>query len=54
LELSEREPLARLLLAYREACRKASTYGIDFLKHVHAATGRLHGDWHRLSPPAAA
>jgi DNA polymerase-1 len=46
------EPLAALLLAHREASRKASTYGSDFLKHVHAATGRIHADYLQLGSAA--
>jgi DNA polymerase-1 len=43
--LSEREPLAALILQYREANRKASAYGADFLRHVHPQTGRIHADY---------
>jgi DNA polymerase I-like protein with 3'-5' exonuclease and polymerase domains len=52
LALADREPLARLLLAYREAARKASVYGIEFLKYVHPATGRIHADWLQLGSKA--
>jgi DNA polymerase-1 len=46
--LAEDEPLARLLLQYRESSRKAGAYGIDFLRHVHAQTGRIHADYRQL------
>jgi DNA polymerase-1 len=40
------DELARLILAYREARKRASTYGRDFLKYV--TDGRLYADWHQL------
>jgi len=43
--LATEDPLAKLLLAYREAGRKASAYGIEFLEHVHPTTGRIHPDY---------
>ncbi len=43
--LADREPLAALLLAYREAKKRASTYGIEFVNHVHPSTGRSHADF---------
>jgi DNA polymerase I len=43
------EPIAALLLEYREASRKASTYGIEFAaKHVHPLTRRIHGNYLQL------
>ncbi len=47
--LADREPLARTLLAYREASRKATAYGITFAQdHVHPRTGRIHPDYLQL------
>jgi DNA polymerase-1 len=46
------EPLAQLLLDYREAAKRVGTYGLDFLKHVHPTTGRVHADWHQLGSRA--
>src|SRR5205807_2674478 len=43
--LADVEPLAPLLLQHREASRKASSYGADFLRHVQEKTGRIHGDF---------
>lgn len=40
--LAGQEPLAPLLLAYRDASRKASAYGTEFMTHVHPRTGRIH------------
>ncbi len=38
LALTETEPLVPMLLRYREACKRASTYGIEWLrKHLHPA-----------------
>ncbi len=42
------EPLAPLLLRHREASRKASAYGSEFLQHVHARTGRVHADFTQI------
>jgi len=50
--LVDREPLAGLLLKYRDANKRASTYGIDFLKHVHRTTGRIHADYLQLGSAA--
>jgi DNA polymerase-1 len=36
---------ARLLREYRGAKKRASTYGLDFLKHVE--TGRVHAGWNQ-------
>jgi DNA polymerase I-like protein with 3'-5' exonuclease and polymerase domains len=33
------------LLAYRGYTKKVSTYGEDFLKHVHPVTGRVHSEF---------
>jgi DNA polymerase-1 len=46
------ELLAQLLLDYREAAKRVGTYGLDFLKHVHSTTGRVHADWHQLGSRA--
>ena len=40
------------MLDYREAAKKVGTYGLDFLKHVHPTTGRVHADWHQLGSRA--
>jgi DNA polymerase-1 len=42
------DPLVPLLLQYREASRKSTVYGIEFLQHVHAGTGRIHPDYLQL------
>jgi DNA polymerase-1 len=46
--LADRDPLVPLLLAHREATRKTSVYGIEFLQHVHGGTGRIHPDYLQL------
>ncbi len=48
----EREPLAPLLLRHREASKRASTYGLDYLKHVHPLTGRIHASFRQLGSEA--
>src|SRR5262249_25430223 len=47
--LAEREPLARLLLDYREATKLAKRFGIEFAKkYVPPTTGRIHPDYLQL------
>jgi len=48
----EGEPLAPLLLRHREASKRASTYGLDYLKHVHPLTGRIHASFRQLGSEA--
>jgi DNA polymerase I-like protein with 3'-5' exonuclease and polymerase domains len=53
LALADQEPLARLLLAHREASRKASVYGIEMAaKYVSPRTGRIHADYLQLGSRA--
>ncbi len=51
-DLEDQEPLVPLLLAYREASKRAKTYGADFLKHVHPHTGRIHADYFQIGSKA--
>ncbi len=44
LALADRDPIARLLLEYREATKRAGTYGIAWLRHVRT-DGRIHPDY---------
>ncbi|HLZ71455.1 MAG TPA: DNA polymerase [Dehalococcoidia bacterium] len=46
--LAAAEPLAPLLLRYRDASKRAGTYGITFLEHVTETTGRIHADYRQL------
>ncbi len=46
------EPLAPLLLQHREASKRASTYGLDYLKHVHSLTGCIHASFRQLGSEA--
>jgi DNA polymerase-1 len=41
-------PLVAKLVAYREAAKRAGTYGLDWLRFVHPLTGRIHGDWRQV------
>jgi DNA polymerase-1 len=40
-------PLASLLRQYREACKRCTTYGKDWLKHV-AEDGRVYSSWRQI------
>src|SRR5262249_3563782 len=51
--LSEADPLIPLLLDYREAVKRAGTYGQAWLdKAVHRVTGRVHADYLQLGSRA--
>ncbi|MDQ6771399.1 MAG: DNA polymerase [Candidatus Dormibacteraeota bacterium] len=49
---AERDPMIPTLLEYREAARRTTTYGSDFLALVHPVTGRIHPDWFQLGSEA--
>lgn len=34
-----------LILDYRDAAKKTTTYGTDFLKHINTVTGRIHSEF---------
>lgn len=38
-------PIVPLFMEYREASKRAGTYGKDWLKFVNPRTGRIHADW---------
>src|SRR5258706_10135156 len=43
------DPLAAMLLEYREATKRAGTYGAAWLNaHIHPITGRVHADYFQL------
>ncbi len=46
--VQDRHPLIPLLLAHREAAKRAGTYGLGFLDHAHPATGRVHADYRQI------
>src|SRR5262249_34089704 len=51
--LAEVEPLSPVLLDYREAVKRAGTYGLGWLeKAVHPTTGRVHADYLQLGSRA--
>jgi len=53
LELAEAgEPLAALLLRHRDAAKRASTYGADYLKWGNPRTGRIHASLLQLGSDA--
>src|SRR5207302_9492682 len=42
------DPLIPMLLEHREAAKRCGTYGRNFLRFVHPATGRIHADYFQL------
>jgi DNA polymerase-1 len=51
--LAETEPLIPVLLDYREAVKRAGTYGLAWLdKALHAVTNRVHADYLQLGSRA--
>ena len=51
--LAEAEPLIPVLLDYREAVKRAGTYGLAWLdKALHPLTGRVHADYLQLGSRA--
>lgn len=46
--LRDQHRIIPVLLEYREAAKRSGTYGMDWLKHVSPATGRLHADWRQI------
>ena len=45
---AHKHEIVRLLLDFREASKKVSTYGAVFLKHVNKYTGRVHADFNQM------
>jgi len=43
-----KHPLVGLLLDYRDAGKKLSTYGESFLKNINPVTGRIHSEFNQL------
>jgi DNA polymerase I-like protein with 3'-5' exonuclease and polymerase domains len=53
--LTDRDPLARLLLDYRDANRRSSTYGLAFADNlVHDAPKRIHVDFIQIGAAGTA
>jgi DNA polymerase-1 len=50
--LGANDPLIPMLLDYREASKRVSTYGEAWLQKVHPKTGRLHPDYLQLGSQA--
>jgi len=44
----DRHPVVSRFLAYREVSKRANTYGIEFLKHVHPVSQRIHADYRQI------
>ena len=48
-EVADRHPVVPLLLALRDASKRASTYGVAFARdHVNPATGRIHANYRQI------
>jgi DNA polymerase-1 len=47
-QVTHAHPVVALLLAHKEASKRASTYGDGYLATVHPATGRIHADYHQI------
>jgi DNA polymerase-1 len=41
-------PIVGMLLAYRKAAKRASTYGKNWEKYINPTTGRIHAQWHQI------
>lgn len=53
LPLREQDALVAALLQYREAARRAGTYGEGWIAdHVHGITGRVHADFLQIGAPS--
>jgi len=50
--LATSDALAELLLRYRDADKRASAFGAEYLKTVHPVTGRIHADYWQLGSEA--
>jgi DNA polymerase I len=44
----EAHPIVKVLLDYRETAKRAGTYGVDWLRYINTATGRIHADWRQI------
>jgi DNA polymerase-1 len=54
LAVADRDPLIPPLVDYREAAKRAGTYGESWLdNHVHAVSGRIHADYLQLGAATA-
>ena len=48
LAVQETYPIIPKILAYREANKSVSTYGAEFLNHLHPITGRIHASFRQI------
>jgi DNA polymerase-1 len=47
-EIADAHPAISLLLAQKEATKRATTYGDGYLAAVHPTTGRIHADYRQI------
>jgi DNA polymerase-1 len=47
-QVADAHPVVGMLLQYKEATKRATTYGDGYLTMVHPATGRLHADYQQI------
>jgi DNA polymerase-1 len=43
-------PAVQLLLNFKDKEKEATTFGVDWLKHVRSFDGRVHPNWRQLGP----
>jgi DNA polymerase-1 len=41
-------PIINKLIEFKENNKRVSTYGVNFLRHIHPKTGRIHTEWYQL------
>lgn len=46
--LKDKHAIIPLFMEYREAAKRAGTYGTDWLKYTSSMTGRIHADWRQI------
>jgi DNA polymerase-1 len=44
-----KHPLVKLVMEYRKVAKRLSSFGPDYLKHLHPKTGRIHCDYWPLT-----
>jgi DNA polymerase-1 len=46
--VADRHPVVPKLLAYREAAKLATTYGVEYVTNVHPVTARIHASYRHI------
>ena len=50
--VKNQHPIVPALLAYREAAKRVSTYGDNWIEFIHPMTGRIHPDRRQIGAEA--